>query len=69
MHINIEHDELKPLRICVIGAGAAGLAAVKIIKDSPEFRSGSWTVDAYEQRDDFGGIWSVFEKLFIRGSE
>lgn len=49
----------KPLRICVIGGGAGGLAAVKILKDSKEFQSGFWSVDAYEARDDIGGIWFV----------
>lgn len=49
----------KPLRICVIGGGAGGLAAVKILKDSKEFQSGLWSVDAYEARDDIGGIWFV----------
>ncbi|KAI0642627.1 FAD/NAD-P-binding domain-containing protein [Trametes meyenii] len=43
--------------ICVIGAGPAGLAAVKIIKDSEQFKDGSWTVTAFEARDNVGGIW------------
>ena len=45
------------LRICVVGAGAAGLATLKIMKDSDEFKSGAWTIDVYEQRDDVGGTW------------
>ncbi|KAL7277351.1 hypothetical protein ACG7TL_009210 [Trametes sanguinea] len=43
--------------ICVIGAGPAGLAAVKIIKDSQQYKDGLWTVTALEARDDIGGIW------------
>ncbi|KAI0366805.1 FAD/NAD(P)-binding domain-containing protein [Pilatotrama ljubarskyi] len=43
--------------ICVIGAGPAGLAAVKIIKDSPQFKEGLWTVTAFEARDKVGGVW------------
>ncbi|KAI8969403.1 hypothetical protein BD414DRAFT_471171 [Trametes punicea] len=44
-------------RICVIGAGPVGLAAVKIIKDSSEFKAGKWKVIAFESRDSLGGIW------------
>ncbi|KAI0676500.1 FAD/NAD-P-binding domain-containing protein [Trametes maxima] len=43
--------------ICVIGAGPAGLAAVKIIRDSQQFKDGLWTVTAFEARDNIGGIW------------
>ncbi|CDO70501.1 hypothetical protein BN946_scf184569.g44 [Trametes cinnabarina] len=43
--------------ICVVGAGPAGLAAVKIIKDSQQFKDGLWTVTAFEARNDIGGIW------------
>ncbi|KAI0819405.1 FAD/NAD-P-binding domain-containing protein, partial [Trametes gibbosa] len=43
--------------ICVVGAGPGGLAAVKIIKDSPQFKAGEWTVTAFEARDSIGGIW------------
>ncbi|CDO70497.1 hypothetical protein BN946_scf184569.g40 [Trametes cinnabarina] len=43
--------------IAVIGAGPVGLAAIKIIKDSPEFKAGHWTVTAFEARDNLGGIW------------
>ncbi|KAI0326143.1 FAD/NAD-P-binding domain-containing protein [Cubamyces sp. BRFM 1775] len=43
--------------ICVIGAGPAGLAAVKIIKDSQHHKDGLWTVTAFEARDEIGGIW------------
>lgn len=49
----------KRLRICVIGGGAGGLAAVKILKDHKESQSGFWSVDAYEARDEIGGIWFV----------
>ena len=58
LYVNEPLDD-KPLRICVIGGGASGLAAVKIIKDTQQFKSGTWKVDAYEQRDDIGGIWYV----------
>ncbi|KAG1754400.1 hypothetical protein EDB19DRAFT_1892407 [Suillus lakei] len=44
-------------RICVIGAGAGGLAALKVISDSAYFKSGKWSVIAYETRKNVGGIW------------
>lgn len=49
----------KTARICVLGAGAAGLAMLKIIKDSDEFKKGFWSVDVFEVRDDIGGTWCV----------
>ncbi|KAI0349704.1 FAD/NAD(P)-binding domain-containing protein [Trametes cingulata] len=51
-------EKIPEKRICVIGAGPTGLGAVKIIKDSPEFRAGKWTVTAFEARDKIGGIWN-----------
>ncbi|KAH9941603.1 FAD/NAD(P)-binding domain-containing protein [Epithele typhae] len=44
-------------KICVIGAGPAGLAALKLIKDSPQYKGGSWTATAFEARDGVGGVW------------
>ncbi|KAG0705074.1 hypothetical protein DFH29DRAFT_315789 [Suillus ampliporus] len=44
-------------RICVIGAGAGGLAALKVISDSAYFKAGKWSVIAYETRTTVGGIW------------
>ncbi|OAX41509.1 FAD/NAD(P)-binding domain-containing protein [Rhizopogon vinicolor AM-OR11-026] len=50
-----ECENLK--RICVIGAGAGGLAALKVISDTAYFKSGKWSVIAYEARTNVGGIW------------
>lgn len=50
-------DEYTGLKICVLGAGAAGLAVIKIIKDSSQYKSGQWSVDAFEEREDIGGTW------------
>jgi cation diffusion facilitator CzcD-associated flavoprotein CzcO len=44
-------------RICIIGAGAAGLAALKTFKDTPQFKDGIWELIAYESREDLGGVW------------
>jgi cation diffusion facilitator CzcD-associated flavoprotein CzcO len=46
-------------RIGIIGAGAAGLAALKIILDTPQFKDGSWIPVAYEAREQVGGVWQV----------
>lgn len=51
------------LKICVIGGGAAGLAAVKVIKESDQFRDGKWDVVAYESRQDIGGVWYAYRFL------
>lgn len=45
-------------RICVIGAGASGLAALKVITDTSHFKSGAWSVTAFESRESVGGTWS-----------
>lgn len=45
-------------RICIIGAGAAGLAILKEITHSEEYKNGLWkVVDCFEERQDVGGIW------------
>jgi len=44
-------------RICVIGAGAAGLALLKYLSQTSYFKTGSWSVIAYESRSKVGGIW------------
>ncbi|KAI5121715.1 hypothetical protein M0805_002108 [Coniferiporia weirii] len=54
---NALSSQSQALKICVVGAGAAGLAVLKVIKDSHQFKAGLWTVDAYEDRDDIGGVW------------
>lgn len=49
-------------RICVIGAGPAGLAVLKYLSQTSYFKTGSWSVIAYESRSKVGGIWYV---LFV----
>lgn len=46
-----------PKTICIIGAGPAGLAALKIIVDSAQYDAGHWIPTAFETRDQIGGIW------------
>ncbi|KXN92125.1 Flavin-containing monooxygenase FMO GS-OX-like 9 [Leucoagaricus sp. SymC.cos] len=43
--------------ICIIGAGPAGLAALKTALDSEQFKAGNWIPVAFEAREEVGGIW------------
>ena len=43
--------------IAVIGAGSAGLAALKTLLDLPEETRKGWKIVLYEQRRDVGGVW------------
>ncbi|GLB42154.1 putative FMO family protein [Lyophyllum shimeji] len=43
--------------ICIIGAGPSGLAALKVILDSPQYKAGKWKPTAFESRDSIGGVW------------
>ena len=43
--------------ICIIGAGPSGLGALKVIKESPQYKAGLWKPVAFEARDAIGGIW------------
>jgi cation diffusion facilitator CzcD-associated flavoprotein CzcO len=44
-------------RICIIGGGAAGLAALKIFQETVEHQAGLWELVAFEARDKLGGVW------------
>ncbi|KAK0192788.1 FAD/NAD(P)-binding domain-containing protein [Armillaria mellea] len=44
-------------RICIVGAGPSGLAALKAIHDAEEFKAGTWLPTVFEARDQIGGIW------------
>jgi hypothetical protein len=44
-------------KICVVGGGAAGLATLKVIVDTPQYQAGTWKVVAFEARDKVGGVW------------
>ena len=44
------------MKVCVIGAGVAGLVAIKRISEVPGFQA-----VAYEQSGDIGGVWSDFD--------
>lgn len=54
-----------PLRIGVVGGGAAGLAVLKILNDTDEIKNGDWIVTAFEKRDNIGGIWYINLLLYL----
>ncbi|KAJ7634785.1 hypothetical protein FB45DRAFT_790150, partial [Roridomyces roridus] len=45
------------LNIAIVGAGPSGLAALKTILDTPQFKAGLWTPIALEARQNVGGVW------------
>ena len=45
------------MKIAVVGGGAAGLAAAKVIKESEQFKSGLWSIHVFEERNEIGGTW------------
>ncbi|KAJ7126115.1 FAD/NAD(P)-binding domain-containing protein [Mycena epipterygia] len=56
--MNPEQDNEDQIKtICVIGAGAAGLAALRAILDTPQFKGNFWKPLVFEARDQIGGIW------------
>ncbi|KAF8068865.1 hypothetical protein FPV67DRAFT_1094160 [Lyophyllum atratum] len=54
-HESIANGDTKT--ICIIGAGPAGLAALKIFLDSPQCEAGKWKATAFDSRDRIGGVW------------
>ncbi|KAK0192796.1 hypothetical protein F5146DRAFT_1111147 [Armillaria mellea] len=45
--------------ICIIGAGPTGLAALKTVLDTEQYKSGSYKPTVFEARDQVGGVWQV----------
>lgn len=48
-------------RICIIGAGPAGLGALKVIADAPQYKQGLWEPVAFEAREAIGGVWYALQ--------
>ena len=44
-------------RICIIGAGPTGLAALQAVLESPQYSSGLWEPTLFEQKANVGGVW------------
>ncbi|KAN0077216.1 hypothetical protein V8E55_011071 [Tylopilus felleus] len=55
MTSQVDHTPSK--RICVIGAGPAGLAMLKYLSQTSYVKTGSWSVFAFESCSKVGGIW------------
>ena len=55
--LNFLIDPRVSKRVCIIGAGANGLATLKILAETRQVQSGQWKLVAFEQRDNVGGIW------------
>ena len=55
-------------RVCIIGTGANGLATLKVLAETHQVQLGEWSLVAFEERDNVGGIWyrsstSLFSSL------
>ena len=48
---------MKPLRVCVIGAGVAGLAAARHLSSQLDV----FDVSVFEQASSIGGTWVYYE--------
>ncbi|KAL0563566.1 monooxygenase, partial [Marasmius crinis-equi] len=57
----VSTEKLVQKKTCIIGAGPAGLAALKVVVDSPYYKSGGWKVVCFEARENVGGIWNPSE--------
>ena len=51
--------------ICIVGAGPVGLAALKAVLDSPQYKAGYWKPTAFESRDDIGGVWYILPLIMV----
>ncbi|KAF8962628.1 hypothetical protein BDZ97DRAFT_2021939 [Flammula alnicola] len=50
-------DRQSTKHIGIIGAGPAGLAALKSVLDTPQYKAGLWIPTAFEARENVGGVW------------
>ncbi|KAI9438654.1 FAD/NAD(P)-binding domain-containing protein [Lactarius indigo] len=57
LSVTSEAKVLPSKRVCVVGAGASGLATLKVLAETRQVQSGQWSVVAFEERDNIGGIW------------
>ena len=56
----ITTEEVK--RVAIIGAGTAGLAALKtFVHDTPKPDGQRWEIELFEQRNGLGGVWLVLD--------
>ncbi|KAF9057356.1 hypothetical protein BJ165DRAFT_1419948 [Panaeolus papilionaceus] len=50
-------SERRQQKICVIGAGPVGLAALKTVLQSPQYKCGQWVPTVFETKEKVGGVW------------
>jgi cation diffusion facilitator CzcD-associated flavoprotein CzcO len=41
----------------IIGAGPAGLCALKSVLEREDYKNGEWEVTVFEAREDVCGVW------------
>jgi len=49
--------------VAIVGAGTAGLSALKALLDLPVETRVDWDIVLYEKRWDVGGVWYVFVSI------
>ncbi|KAK0220244.1 hypothetical protein IW262DRAFT_1272962, partial [Armillaria fumosa] len=57
--------------ICIIGAGPTGLAALKTVLDTEQYKTGTYQPTVFEARDQVGGVWQVlhYDPKFLHPNE
>jgi len=63
-YVTVTPDQMDKT-ICIVGAGPVGLAALKSVLDSPQYKAGHWKPSAFESRDDIGGVWYILELIIL----
>jgi hypothetical protein len=56
-YMNQPLNRLRPIRVAIIGAGIAGIAAVKMFKDTFGDPGTRLKLTIYEKNADVGGTW------------
>jgi cation diffusion facilitator CzcD-associated flavoprotein CzcO len=57
MNSDMPHLNSPSKRVTVIGAGAAGLVAIKILRSTLDFEGEEWKILYFERRHVPGGVW------------
>ena len=57
------HVPVPQKSIAIIGAGSAGLEALRTLLDLPKEVRRDWKISVFESREDIGGVWLPQPKL------